>query len=101
MSHKADADLVRAVRERRLAAGTPQRVVAARVGVTQPHFSKVERGLVPLSARMRARMRDELSEGAGAAPPEADIEAAALAAIRSSGPFRALVASALKLHKSA
>lgn len=62
------------VEARRLALGLSQKAVAARLGISQPHFSKVVGRLVALTPAMEQAMRDWLSTapaGSAVADPKA------------------------------
>lgn len=67
------SELLAAVEAERIRDRLSQRDVAIALGMTQGHFSKVVRGLVPISARAADRMRVWLANrvgtaGGGAAP---------------------------------
>lgn len=49
-------DVRRLLEEERLRAGLTQRALALALGVTQPHYSKVVGGVVPLTGELAARM---------------------------------------------
>lgn len=56
----AEKSLGERVRELRLKRGLSQRALAARVGVSFPHISKIESGVEPASADLIVRLAAEL-----------------------------------------
>jgi|GEM_PF-2878686 transcriptional regulator with XRE-family HTH domain len=75
MTVAATTDVVRALERARRQRGISQTTLADMLDVTQGHYSKVVRGLVPLSGKMAERVEAWLAEHGG--PIEGD-DAAAL-----------------------
>ena len=94
----SQAELLAALEERRLKAGASQTTWAAQLKVSQGHYSKIIRGLVPLSYKARARVTALLETEADTA---SNFEQRILETCRASQDFRALIHAALKMHKKA
>lgn len=80
--------------------GWSQREVGHVLGISQGHLSKLLDRKVPISLRMRARIRGLLADGDNVEASEIKLETDVIAAVRSSSAFRALVLAALEMHKN-
>ena len=65
-------DVRRLLEERRLGTGLTQGAVADALGITQPHYSKVVGGVVPLTGALAARMSAWIGQAAPARRSRAD-----------------------------
>jgi hypothetical protein len=84
----------------RITAGEGQVWAADKLGITQPYYSKLVRGLVPISAKIAHKARgiaQALVSSSGR--PSNELEDAVVAALRSSELFRALAEVGLRMHK--
>lgn len=95
-----DDGLVAALSALRKSQGWSQEEVGQAIGVSQGHTSKVLRKIVPLSNRLKLRVAALLAPPALEALEVSGLEEEVVAALRKSGPFRALVAAALAMHRN-
>jgi transcriptional regulator with XRE-family HTH domain len=101
MQGKRNADLVAAIATFRDAQGWSQEELGKASGVSQGHASKILRNINPISKKVRARAEVLLGLPASQPSPDSSLEIEAVAALKTSAPFRALVSAALKMHKMA
>jgi transcriptional regulator with XRE-family HTH domain len=100
MKNKRDPALVGRLIECRRVLGVSQAKFAEMIGVSQGHYSKIERGEQPISVRKWPRVEQILTENNVASPSlSTQLEVEALDAMRTSVEFRGLVQAALKMHK--
>lgn len=93
--------LAAALSELRESRGWSQEELGRAIGISQGHASKILRKIKPLSNRLKARASTLLASTTSAPQGPPALEEDVVAALRTSGPFRALVAAALEMHKKA
>ena len=81
--------------------GWSQKDLSRALGTTQGHLSKVLGRKVPVSLKMRLRLKALLANPDTDQAGEVRLEGDLVAALRSSSPFRALINAALDMHKYA
>jgi transcriptional regulator with XRE-family HTH domain len=88
--------------ERRRGQGLSQAQLAQMLGISQGHYSKIERGVLGLSPKLSMRLRQVITTKKADLHRSGDqLEVATLEALRGSLQFRNLVCAALELHKKA
>lgn len=98
--HSKNTRLLKHVENRRLELGMTQAQLGVRLSAKQGHISKVLRGKVPISAKMRPKIQAFLDEPLTQEQLDRELEDDILAAVRSSESFLNLMRAALKMHKN-